>query len=176
MTLFFAMGPLLTRQAQAQFPNYPLQSRINSCGAAALAAVLTHLGWSSMRESTLLKWADADYAARAKAVPVRGLSFGDLRRLGERAGAVVTPLRLPLSAFAHLPVPVILYVSHQDRPHYLVVWGAQGQQVQVFDPAVGQRWLDLETLAGLVAPTGDSAQVLVFRRPDALSRGRRLSH
>jgi len=129
-----------------QLPHYALQSRINSCGAAALAAVLQSLGHGSIDEHVLWQWAQQDYRQTPLGIPDGGLSLADLKRLSHRAGISTRGVRVPATALGSLPTPAIIRLSREPLPHFVVLWQVQGQVAQVFDPALGNYWLELPSL------------------------------
>ena len=129
-----------------QLPHYALQSRINSCGAAALAAVLQSLGHGSIDEHALWQWAQQDYRQMPLGTPHGGLSLADLKRLSHRAGISTKGVRVPATALRSLPTPAIIRLLREPLPHFVVLWQVQGQMAQVFDPAVGNHWLALSSL------------------------------
>lgn len=152
---------VISELSWAQLPHYALQSRINSCGAAALAAVLQSLGHVSLDEHDLWQWAQQDYRHTTIDIPANGLSLADLKRLSHRAGVSATGVRLPVDALGLLPTPAIIRLTSRPLPHFVVLWQLQGQVAQVFDPAIGNHWVDVETLMAHNRSAGDELSALI---------------
>ena len=152
---------VLSELSWAQLPHYPLQSRINSCGAAALAAVLQSLGHASLDEQDLWQWAQQDYRHASIDIPATGLSLADLKRLSHRAGLSATGVRVPVNALKSVPTPAIIRLASRPLPHFVVLWQLQGRVAQVFDPAIGNHWVDIESLTAHNRSTGDELSALI---------------
>ena len=152
---------VISELSWAQLPHYPLQSRINSCGAAALAAVLQSLGHVSLDEHDLWQWAQQDYRYASTDIPATGLSLADLKRLSHRAGMSATGIRVPVGALRSLPTPAIIRLASRPLPHFVVLWQLQGRVAQVFDPAIGNNWVDIESLTAHNRSTGDELSALI---------------
>ncbi len=145
----------------AQLPHYALQSRINSCGAAALAAVLQSYGYASIDEHRLWGWAQQDYQQRLLTVPDSGLSLADLKRLSQRVGLSVRGVKVPMAAAGSLPTPAIVRLSRGTQPHFVVLWQVRGRTAQVFDPAVGNRWVATARLMGQMQAENSLSALIV---------------
>jgi predicted double-glycine peptidase len=114
-----------------------------SCGAAALATVLTyHLG-QRVSEKALAE------AMLGRTDPLRvkvrgGFSLLDLKRYAESAGFVADGYaKVPLAELDDLR-PAIVPVVFFGFPHFVVYRGRIGQQVLLADPAFGNRLLEVE--------------------------------
>jgi ABC-type bacteriocin/lantibiotic exporter with double-glycine peptidase domain len=151
----------LSELSWAQLPHYALQSRINSCGAAALAAVLQSLGYRSLDEHDLWQWAQQDYRQKPIDIPASGLSLADLKRLSHRVGVNATGVSVPVDALPSLPTPAIIRLTSEPLPHFVVLWQLQGQVAQVFDPAIGNHWVEIDSLIARNRSTGDELSALI---------------
>jgi uncharacterized protein len=114
-----------------------------SCGAAALATVLTYQHGDSVSEREVAQ------AMLGKTDPLRvkvrgGFSLLDLKRYAEGRGFVgegYTGLSLSdLKSMGPAIVPVVL----EGYPHFVVFRGVAGDRVLLADPAFGNRAVDTE--------------------------------
>lgn len=114
-----------------------------SCGAAALATVLTyHIGQRVSEKAVAEAMLGRTDPLRVK---VRGgFSLLDLKRYAERAGFVADGYaQVPLEELDDLR-PAIVPVVFFGFPHFVVYRGRIGQQVLLADPAYGNRLLEVE--------------------------------
>jgi len=118
--LFRAPAVIVPRDRAAEF----LQSRSNTCGAAALAYALTLFG-SDTRE--------ADVLPKLRVGP-QGATMADLAQAAREEGFLAWADRLNLAALRETPKPVL---AHLRDDRYVVVLAFEGDRVDLFDPATG---------------------------------------
>ena len=109
-----------------------------SCGAAALATLLTHGLGDPVTEAVLLKavleplLAD-DAAARRK----KGLSLLDLQKLARARGHEALGFRIPQAQLRNLSRPVLVFIKPHGYEHFAVFKGLRGGRVHLADPSRG---------------------------------------
>lgn len=121
-----------------------------SCGAAALATLLTY-GLNDPADErsllrTLLEPLSADeYAALQK----KGLSLFHLQQLAQQRGHRAQGFRIHRSQLARLSRPVIVFIRPRGYEHFAVLKGLQGDRAHLADPSLGNvrmplhRFLDM---------------------------------
>lgn len=109
-----------------------------SCGAAALATVLTHVFKDPVSERT------AAQAMLRRTDPLRvrvrgGFSLLDMKRFAESRGYAATGYRgLSLEDLRRVP-SIIVPIDEYGDPHFVVVRGATDTEIDIADPAFGNR-------------------------------------
>ena len=114
-----------------------------SCGAAALATVLTY----SFNDPVSEKAAAQGMLRRSDPLRVKvrgGFSLLDMKRYVETRGYTAEGFRnlSPVELFA-LKGPIVPIDEH-GNPHFVMVRGARDGQVDIADPAFGNRRMSLE--------------------------------
>ncbi len=120
-----------------------------SCGAAALATVLTHHFDTPYSEATIavsiLANTDPDLVRERG-----GFSLLDLKRFAEAVGYSANGYaNLSLADLAAADVPAILPVSIRGLDHFVVFRGLAAGRVLIGDPAFGNLTLSAERFAGI---------------------------
>src|SRR5262245_36021349 len=111
-----------------------------SCGAAALATVLTYTFGDAVGER------EAAQGMLRQTDPLRvkvrgGFSRLDMKRYAEGRGLRAEGYRgLSLEELLRLKSPIVPIDLHGD-PHFVVVRGARGDRIELADPAFGNRSL-----------------------------------
>jgi predicted double-glycine peptidase len=109
-----------------------------SCGAAALATLLTYGMADSVDERALLdELLELMPAEDQNAVRQQGLSLLDLQRLAEGRGHKAQGFRIAPNQLAKLRRPVIVFVQARGYPHFTVLKGVRGDRAFLADPALG---------------------------------------
>jgi predicted double-glycine peptidase len=109
-----------------------------SCGAAALATLLTY-GLNdpiSEREvvAEILRTLDADEETLRKK---EGFSLLDMQRVAERRGFRAQGFRIAPDFLDKLQGPVIVFIRPRGYEHFAVLRGVRGDQVFLADPSLG---------------------------------------
>lgn len=119
----------------------------SSCGAAALATVLTYAFHDPVTEKTVAQ------AMLQRTDPLRvrvrgGFSLLDMKRYAEMRGYSAEGYRQAtleeLAAMRHPIVPIVEF----GNPHFVVVRGVRDGQVDLADPGFGNRKVSLERFRG----------------------------
>ena len=117
-----------------------VQTSATDCGPAAMKSVLAGMG---MR---------IDYRRLREAcqTDVDGSSIDKLEELAVQLGVDAEQMMLPvdhvfLAESKALPA-IIVSLTPDGRPHFLVIWKRVGPFVQVMDPASGRHWLTVKAL------------------------------
>lgn len=115
-----------------------------SCGAAALATILTYQHGDPVPEKTIAE----SMLRRTDPLKVKvkgGFSLLDLKRFVETRGFVGTGyLNLTVDDLAKLG-PTIIPINLGDYNHFVVFRGIVGDKVLLADPAFGNRTTDVST-------------------------------
>lgn len=138
------------------------QQRDYSCGAAALATLLTHYYHDPVSENALLQQAIGQRVAGNDGIhQPRGLSFLELAKLAQSRGYPAIGIDVFYTDLKKLAVPVIVALQIADRAHFTVLRKIDEQdRVFLADPSWGNRQL------------GRDEFLERFARDDALPRGR----
>lgn len=106
-----------------------------SCGAAALATLLTyHYGRPTPEAVAFTEMYETGDPADIQA---RGFSMLDLHRYLTNLGYRADGFRLDLAKLEEIGVPAITIIDLEGYTHYVVVKGIAGDAVLVGDPALG---------------------------------------
>ncbi len=129
--------------------NIVTQQRDFSCGAAALATMLTyHLG-SSTSEYRLLQELDAMLSKEEILDRMeKGLTLTDLRRLAVRLDYPATIGRLSTQQLLQAKTPLILGIIANEYDHFVVYRGTDGKYAYLADPARGNLRVPLREFTG----------------------------
>ncbi|WLD15516.1 C39 family peptidase [Planctellipticum variicoloris] len=126
-----------------------LQKYDYSCGAGALATLLTYYWNDSTGEGDIL-WdlhrylSSADLEDRVR----NGLSITDLKNISELRGYRSIVGRLDsIQALAEVKVPVIVAIATKAANHFVVVRGVVGSEVYLADPTRGNIRMPVEEFA-----------------------------
>jgi len=114
-----------------------------SCGAAALATVLTFSFSDPVAERTIAE----GMLRRTDPLRVRvrgGFSLLDMKRFVESRGYAATAYRnLSVDELLGMRAPIVP-ISEHGNPHFVVVRGLRGGEVDIADPAFGNRTMPVE--------------------------------
>lgn len=109
-----------------------------SCGAAALATLLTYFYGDRVGEIEIIAEI-AKFGDREK-IEKEGFSMLELKKFGERRGYISQGYRVnDVAKLAELKLPVITLVNINGYNHFVVIKGARDGQVFTADPAFGNR-------------------------------------
>jgi uncharacterized protein len=124
-----------------------IQQWDSSCGAAALATVLTYALQDPVSERTVAE----GMLRRTDPLRVRvrgGFSLLDMKRFAENRGYSAAGFRdLSLEELLRMHSPIVPIVEH-GNPHFVVVRGLKEDgALDIADPAFGNRWISIERFA-----------------------------
>jgi predicted double-glycine peptidase len=121
-----------------------------SCGAAALATLLTYGLNDKVDEETLLHALfDGLSTDQVGALQKNGFSLLELQRLAQNRGYKAQGFRIPQEQLSRLRSPVIVFIRPHDYRHFAVFKGVRGDRVYLADPSLGNvrmplyRFLDM---------------------------------
>ncbi|MFT4768334.1 MAG: putative double-glycine peptidase [Glaciecola sp.] len=117
-----------------------------SCGAAALATVLTYFYLDPVSEGALLEKTLNDRASELDSgSPKKGLSFSDMAMLAESRDYPVVGVDIVYDDLKKLSLPVIVALQVEGRAHFSVLRKIDSQdRVFLADPSWGNRQLGRE--------------------------------
>ena len=122
--------------------NVVVQQWDTSCGAAALATLLTYQHGLALPEKAIAE------AMLQRTDPLKvkvrgGFSLLDLKRFADAQGLRgIGYMKLSLESLLEL-APAIVPVEVRGYPHFVVVRGRSGDKVLLADPAFGNRTMDV---------------------------------
>lgn len=135
-------GPVnmsVTSYAEQRFAAVVRQKTDFSCGAAAVATLLTHHYGMPVDEAAVLdevlRYADPETVRES------GLSLLDLKSYLARHGYRAEGFRTTLDRLELAAVPAITLINTEGYAHFVVIRGLRDGQVLVADPALGNRIL-----------------------------------
>lgn len=109
-----------------------------SCGAAALATLLTYGLQDPMNEQEVLFQAFQNLSQdEEKLRKKEGLSLLDLQKIAQGRGHKALGFRLKPDALAKLPGPVIVFIKPRGYDHFAVLKGIRGDRAYLADPSLG---------------------------------------
>jgi predicted double-glycine peptidase len=109
-----------------------------SCGAAALATLLTYGLSDPVDEQALLAALLGPMSVDDQtAVRRLGLSLLDLQQLAQGRGHKAQGFRMAADQLAKLRRPVIVFVQARGYPHFAVLKGVRGDRAFLADPSLG---------------------------------------
>jgi predicted double-glycine peptidase len=150
-----------------------------SCGAAALATILTYQHGDPVTEREVATglMSRAEYLANPMLVRVRrGFSLLDLKRFVDQQG--YRGLGLGQLSFDHLVSrsPLIVPIDTHGYQHFVVFRGTLGDRVLLADPAFGNRTMLRSTFEDVWIQHGDVGRVgFLVERTDGLIPPNRLA-
>jgi predicted double-glycine peptidase len=114
-----------------------------SCGAAALATLLTYFYGHETSEREVIERAvefgDAEKISRS------GFSMLELKKYAQETGYVAEGFGIPeLARLEKITIPYITLISVQGYSHFVVVKTIRDGKVYLADPAYGNRTMSLE--------------------------------
>jgi len=138
-----------------------------SCGAAALATLLTYALHDPATEVDILRAVLASLskeedAARKK----KGLSLLDLQHVAEARGHRAQGFRLAPAYLSKLQGPVMVFIKPRGYEHFAVLKGVQGDRVYLADPSLGNVRLPLYTFLAYWLDERDQGIIFVVERTD----------
>lgn len=146
---------------EARFQTVIRQQYDFSCGAAAVATLLTYHYDRPIDEAPVFQ---SMYAAGdQQAIQRSGFSLFDMKAFLASLGLRADGFQMSLDQLAKLRVPAIALVDTQGYRHFVVIKGIRGDEVLVGDPVLGTRIYDraeFETMwEGIVFAIRDKVSV-----------------
>lgn len=137
------------------------QQRDYSCGAAAVATLLTHHWGREVSESDVLDAWLGQFSQEELSLQTfvdEGFSLWHIALLGEPLGYDAKGLQVPMASLAVLKQPLLIYVEPFGQPHFTLVTQGSEQGVWLSDPSWGRvyvsfselrEWIDGDTVKAL---------------------------
>ncbi len=125
------------------------QQRDYSCGAAAVATLLTYHYRRPTNEAEVF---DAMFAAGdQEKITRQGFSLLDMKRYLEAEGFVADGFNVTLDQLATAAIPAIVIVVIRGYRHFVVIKGVTDETVLVGDPALGLKEYDRDEFEEILA-------------------------
>lgn len=139
----------VTTYAQIRFRGVVRQQFDLSCGAAALATLLTHHWGVKVSEREIIESIGAKATAeQKKQISRSGFSMLELKRFGEGMGFAAGGFRIDkVEVLKELRHPAITLTNIRGYQHFAVIKGVRDGRVFIADPAFGNRVRTLEAFA-----------------------------
>ena len=129
--------------------NIVTQKQDFSCGAAALATMLTYHIGDRTTELRILQEADAMFTPEELLDRIqKGLTLTDLRRLAVELGYPATIGKLTLQDLADSKTPIIVGIIVNEYDHFVVYRGMDGKYIYLADPARGNLRVPIREFLG----------------------------
>ena len=138
-----------------------------SCGAAALATLLTYVVKDPVTEIEILRNVlDNVSDEEREALKKKGLSLLDLQRVATTRGHRAQGFRLAPVFLAKLQGPVMVFIKPHGYEHFAVFKGVRGDRVYLADPSLGNMRLPVyEFLSSWLDESGQGI-IFVVERSD----------
>jgi predicted double-glycine peptidase len=148
--------------------NVVRQSFDYSCGAAALATLLTYGFGDPVSEkeilSSILNRLSGDQEALRRK---EGLSLLDLQRYAHERGYRALGFRLQADQLSKLARPVMVFISPRGYEHFAVLRGIRGNRAFIADPATGNIRMSVQRFRGMWQDEGGKGVIFVVERRDS---------
>jgi uncharacterized protein len=114
------------------------QRKDYSCGAAALATLMTYYFRDPISEQRIRELALAGLSKDKKTIKkLAGFSLLDLKQVAVKRGYQAAGFKLNFEQLLRLQAPVIVFISPLGYPHFAVLRDIRGGRVYLADPARG---------------------------------------
>lgn len=138
-------GPAIYKKVlslrEKKFVKIVPQSKDYSCGAAAIATVLTyHFGKDTSEVNAIQGMIQV---ADLELVKKKGFSLLDLKKYAENMGYRAGGFKVKPELLAKINRPTIVLIDVRGYSHFVVLKGVRGEDVFLADPAWGNRIMDL---------------------------------
>jgi predicted double-glycine peptidase len=146
-----------------------------SCGAAALATLLTYYFGDEASERELLELLTAQLTRdELKLKERQGFSLLDLKHVAQAKGYRAAGFKLTIEQLKQLAAPVLVFVEPRGYKHFAILRGVDRGRVFLADPARGNLRMSISTFLrewhGIVFVLGRSGEEELTTYPLALSR------
>ncbi|MEW4467203.1 C39 family peptidase [Parasphingorhabdus sp. JC815] len=169
----------VTSLADMRFRNMTRQSQDLSCGAAAVATLLTYAYDMPRDERTIINSIFEGVPEEAqKKIAAQGFSLLELKRYLETQGFIAGGFEMKsVEKLVNLKVPVIALVNVRGYNHFVVIKRVHNGRVLIADPAFGNTRPTMEAFASqwngiilAVVKQGTAPQPVFMEDPTILAR------
>lgn len=145
---------------EKKFDDIVRQTEDFSCGAAALATLMSHYFGQETSEYEVLNavFVNSDEETKSR-IQQKGISLLDLKNYAETKGLVGTGYRMKPEDLKTLDRPAIVMIKYRDYSHFVVIKGVSKGKVYLADPARGIWFCDLDDFGKMW-----SGLLLAFKR------------
>lgn len=138
-----------------------------SCGAAALATLLTYGLDDAAGEDELLRALIQPLSPdQLAALQKNGLSLFELQQLARKRGHQAEGFRIHRDQLVHLSYPVIVFIKPHGYPHFAVFKGVRGDRVHLADPSLGNVRMPLYRFLDMWADKSGNGVIFAVERAD----------
>ncbi len=131
---------------ELRFKNVVRQANDLSCGAAAMATLVTNYYGQKLTEQEAIQ-AMMEVGEKEK-IEKDGFSLLEMKRYAEKLGYVSAGYRIAeAQRLVNLKVPAIALITVRGYAHFVVIKGVANGEVFIADPAFGNRSRSLEDFA-----------------------------
>lgn len=149
-----------------------------SCGAAALATLMSYYFGDPTTEQEILDLLDIELADLPEAEQLikkkLGFSLLDLKKVAERKGYQAAGFEISAAKLREIVAPVIVYVRPLGYHHFAMLRGVSGDQAYLADPIRGNLTMSFTRFAneygGVVFVLGRPGEENITSYPAALGR------
>jgi hypothetical protein len=146
-----------------------------SCGAAALATLMTYYFGDETSEQEVLKLLLARLTQHEQTLrEKRGFSLLDLKHAAQAKGYRAAGFKLRLEQLRRIAAPVIVFIQPRGYQHFAVLRGIDRGRVFLADPARGNIRMSVERFlqewSGIVFALGKAGEENITTYPLALPR------
>lgn len=160
-----AFSKKVTTWKDLKFRDMVRQTSDYSCGAAALATILTYYFGKATSESDILTYVFTHSpAARVAEIKERGLSLLDLKTYAEQQGYKSDGYKVKADRLSRLNRPAIALINYNGYSHFVVLKGVADGQVFLADPARGNITVPVDEFTKIW-----NEILLIFKRPSGMS-------
>jgi predicted double-glycine peptidase len=155
-----------------------LQQRDYSCGAAAVATLLTYQFGRPTGEAEVLD--KMRELGNEELIKQKGFSLLDMKRFLESINYQAAGFKLNLEQLADLKIPGIILIDTLSYQHFVVLKGVRDGEAFLADPALGNRAMSLEDVGkawngvffAAVGPEDKNAPGFHLRKPEVRGMSR----
>jgi len=153
----------VTSMRERPFQSVIMQQYDFSCGAAAVAMLLTHhYGIASTEKEVFTSMYESGDQTK---IQQEGFSFLDMKAYIERIGMKADGFELNLDEINKLGVPAVALIDLKGYSHFVLIKGIQGKRVLLGNPAAGMMAMDREEFDKIRQPV-----VLIIRSKATVGR------
>ncbi|GAB4175870.1 MAG: C39 family peptidase [Geothermobacteraceae bacterium] len=128
---------------ELKFDSIVRQQTDFSCGAAALATILTFFYRDEgATENKIVHWLLEN--GDQQLIQQRGFSLLDLKHYAEHAGYKAAGYRIPAEKLEKIRIPTITLLTVKNYTHFVVLNAVQDGRAYIADPAMGHRVIGMD--------------------------------